>query len=439
VNHHAFSCLVLAVAAGCAYGQSPATPSSVKTYGAHLLSEAAMNHPDILAIQMNIAPASADGHFVVLSSRGLASGPPDPHVIEVSHTGVPFATFDRVTHHSTVGVPLLDVVGTRLGALIVTFDAHAAHDRSKLIFTAEVIRDELRRRTIEQSNLLDPFPCDPAFTNQTYGQHLIDAALAQNPAVLVLGIHAQPPDGTVSVIVASSFGRIGEKDDEGDIRIVRSSQPAMAVTPDGNRFNIGLPLKDMLGKTIGLLTVAFSYKKGDDRDHLLVLATQLRDHIGLHVLDTGSLVEPYPYAARYAAHIHAQDILEEALASHLHLLGLALHVTPPGCTKNVIIASTFGRIGKESDESDLQMIRSNKPNLAVWSAGHRFSGQVIQHDSSGHVIGSLLLIFPYKVGDDQADLLRQAESIEAELAAKTSSVQDLMVPVLPNPSSHLAF
>lgn len=391
-----------------------------------------MRHPNILALQMNIAPARDGGQFVVLSSTGRTQAAPDPRAIELSHTGVPFAAFDAA-HHSIVGVPLLDVVGTPLGALVVTSSAQAGHDRPKLIAAAKVIQDELRRRTIEQNNLLDPFPYDPALTNHTYGQHLVDDALAHNPAVLVLGLHAQPPAFPASVILASSFGRIGKKDDEGDLKTVRTSQPAMAVTPAGNRFNLGLPLKDMLGKTIGLLTVAFPYKEGDDRDHLLALATQLRDNIGRRLLDAASLVEPYPFAARYAAHIHAQDLLEEVFAAHPRVLGLAMHVTPPGDTKNVIIASTFGRIGTESDESDLQMIRSNKPNLAVWSSGNRYSGQVILHDRSGHVIGSLLLIFPYKAGDDQADLLKQAESIEAEVASRTASVQALMMPVPSRP------
>lgn len=387
-----------------------------------------MKHPDIVALQMNIPSASDDRQFVVISTKAGASGPTDTHVIEVNRTGVPFANLDSKTHRSTVDVPLLDAERTRLGVLTVAFIAHTAYDRAKLILAAELIRDELRRRTIEQSNLVDPFPYDRAFPNTTYGQHLVDNALMQNPDVLVLGIHAQPPGSPESVIIASSFGRIGKKDDEGDLRIVRSSQPAMAVTPAGNRFNIGLPLRDMLGQTIGLLTVAFPYTKGDNHDHLLMLATQLRNNISLHVLDTASLVEPYPYSPRYSSYTHAEDILEETLANHPHLLGLAMHVTPPGDTRNVIIASTFGRVGKESDDSDLQMMRSNKPNLAVWSAGHRYSGQVILHDRSGHAIGSLLLIFPYKVGDDQADLLHQAESIESELATKTSSIRALLMP-----------
>ena len=430
---------MLAATAGCAHGQNSAIPTRTTTYGSHLLSEAARKHPDILALQMNIAPASDVGQFVVLSSTEHASGTPDPHAIEVSHTGVPFAAVDPATHRSTVDVPLLDVVGTRLGTLVITFAAHAGQDQTKLIAAAEIIREELRRRTIEQSNLLDPFPYDPSLTNRTYGQHLVDTALAQNPEVLVLGLHAQPPTFPDSIIVASSFGRIGKKDDEGDLKTVRTSQPATAVTPAGNRFNLGLPLKDMLGKTIGLLTIAFPYKAGDDRDHLLALATQLRDDIGRRLLDAASLVEPYPFAARYAAHIHAQDLLEEVFASHPHVLGLAMHVTPPGDTKNVIIASTFGRIGLESDESDLQMMRSNKPNLAVWSSGHRYSGQVTLHDRSGRAIGSLLLIFPYKVGDDQEDLLRQAEAIEAEVAGKIPSIRDLMAPVLSTQSSRLSF
>ncbi len=48
--------------------------------------------------------------------------------------------------------------------------------------------------------------------------------------------------------------------------------------------------------------------------------------------------------------IYAQKLLDETLAKHKDVVIMAMHVTPPGKTDNVIIASNIGRIGKKADE-----------------------------------------------------------------------------------------
>ena len=110
------------------------------------------------------------------------------------------------------------------------------------------------------------------------------------------------------------------------------------------------------------------------------------------------------------------------------MIGVALHVTPPGRTDNVILASTFGRVGKLSDESDLQMIRSGKHNMKVQPGGERYSGELTLRDSARRTLGALLTIFPYKSGDDTAAMLTEVKQIRQELAAKIQNVAELMRP-----------
>jgi len=48
-----------------------------------------------------------------------------------------------------------------------------------------------------------------------------------------------------------------------------------------------------------------------------------------------------------AKKIYAQKLLDETLAKHKEVVIMAMHVTPPGKTENVIVASNIGRIGRK--------------------------------------------------------------------------------------------
>jgi hypothetical protein len=65
--------------------------------------------------------------------------------------------------------------------------------------------------------------------------------------------------------------------------------------------------------------------------------------------------------------IYAQELVNQTLARHPDLLVLAMHVTPPGASENVIIASNIGRIGKRADAED-QRIRTRRGNWSQFRA-----------------------------------------------------------------------
>src|ERR1700687_5091952 len=108
--------------------------------------------------------------------------------------------------------------------------------------------------------------------------------------------------------------------------------------------------------------------------------------------------------------IYAQKLLDETLSKHKDVVIMAMHVTPPGKTDNVVIASNIGRIGKKADEDDLRVIQTGKPNLEVNKAGDRFEVELLLQDLSHRTVGALGLVFPYKAGDDKLALQRKAEA-----------------------------
>src|SRR5258708_26181874 len=93
--------------------------------------------------------------------------------------------------------------------------------------------------------------------------------------------------------------------------------------------------------------------------------------------------------------ILAQKLVEEAMEKHPDLLVFVFHVTPPGKTTNIIIASNIGRIGKVAEEDDLRVINTGKPNLEVNSYGDHFEVEMALKDGAGKTIGALATVFPY--------------------------------------------
>jgi hypothetical protein len=376
-----------------------AAQTEKSTYGRHLLEEAAAKYPGVCGLEVRLPRLDKSGSQILLWGK---------------------------TGNASLRLTLQDVTGTEAGELKVTFPRSTVLTATQQRSEAESIRNELRRRTLDSINLVDPFPYDPRFAQNTYGQHLVDRTLSLHHDILVLSLHAKPSDTAGSVILASNFGRIGKLDDAGDLKIVDTGEVETIVTDAGNRCNLGLLLHDNLGRTIGLLTMAYPYADGDNKAALLSRAVLVRDEVSRHLLDRGSLIEKYPLDPALEGQYYAQELVEEVLLTHPGVAGVALHVTPPGQTDNVILASTFGRVGQLSDESDLQMIRSGKHNMHVLPSGIRYSGELTLRDSARRTLGALLTIFPYKPGDDTSSMLKEAKQIREELAAKIQNAAELM-------------
>jgi len=113
---------------------------------------------------------------------------------------------------------------------------------------------------------------------------------------------------------------------------------------------------------------------------------------------------------------------------HPDLLVLALHVTPPKSSNNVIIASNIGLIGKRADAEDLKVINIGETLTKINKFGNRTEVEQPLHDSSQRRIGSIAMVFPYKAGDDKSQFVVRAAKIRDELERKIPDVASLMKP-----------
>ncbi len=145
----------------------------------------------------------------------------------------------------------------------------------------------------------------------------------------------------------------------------------------------------------------------------------------LYLVTFAILVAAAPIAAaQEGKKIYAQKLLDETLAKHKDVVIMAMHVTPPGKTDNVIIASNIGRIGKKADEDDMRVIETGKPNLEVNKKGDHFEVELVMQDQSGKTIGAVGIVFNYEKGKE-AEFQKNAEQIRDEMKQKTPTLAKL--------------
>ena len=139
---------------------------------------------------------------------------------------------------------------------------------------------------------------------------------------------------------------------------------------------------------------------------------------------------PWPLHAETTApeRIYAQELVNQTVKKYPDLLVVAMHVTPPSESENVIIASNIARIGKRADAEDLQVIRTGETIAKVNKNGDRFEVELSLLDASRKPIGALAIVFPYKAGDDPSVFKTRAEMIRDELAGRIPRLSKLMEP-----------
>jgi hypothetical protein len=151
---------------------------------------------------------------------------------------------------------------------------------------------ETREQAVAGMRKVDAKEMDPSYTKAApFAQKLVDEALAKHPEVILIAIHAQPPNHK-NLIVASNFGRIGKIGDEDDLRCIRTGKSNLELSTAGNHFEDELVLLDASGKTIGALGVVFNYKAGDDKAALAKIAEQVRDEMKTQLPNKSTLFGP---------------------------------------------------------------------------------------------------------------------------------------------------
>ena len=136
-----------------------------------------------------------------------------------------------------------------------------------------------------------------------------------------------------------------------------------------------------------------------------------------------------PVYAQNSGKIYAQALVDQALRKHPEVVVMAMHVTPPDKTDNIIIASNIGRIGKLGDEDDMRVIKTGKSNLEVSPKGDHFEVELVLQDKPGKTIAAIGIVFNYKPGNDKAAFDKKAQQIRNEMREQIPDLAKLFEPI----------
>jgi hypothetical protein len=116
------------------------------------------------------------------------------------------------------------------------------------------------------------------------------ATLSAHPDLRKMGLHAIPPGGTDSVIIANAnISRIGVKSTAGDLDAVKDGKTYCAKRDDGAFFNMKLPLKDASDRTIGILVMEIPFTSAADEADAVHQAETIRQELARQIVDRDAL------------------------------------------------------------------------------------------------------------------------------------------------------
>jgi hypothetical protein len=240
------------LAAGIAVALPASARLSTKIYGQQLVDELLTRHPEVLLIGLHVTPPGEADNVIIASNFGRLGKKADEDDLNLNYKD--------------------------------------GDDRQSLERMAGAIRDELKRRTADAANLLEPYPFDPAATTLTHAQKLVDRTLEQYTGLLAMRLCTASAAAACSVI-ASSVGRIGSQADRVAAAVLHAGKPLLEVDAvHAERLNVHLPLTDSSGKIIGIVTLIHRYKEGDDKSALLASSTRIRDALSSQVVSTAALL-----------------------------------------------------------------------------------------------------------------------------------------------------
>lgn len=260
--------------------------------------------------------------------------------------------------------------------------------------------------------------------NKIYAQHLLEKTAAANPDLKGLAMHVTPPGGADNIVIASTMGKTGDKSKETDLAAMKSAE----IRTEGDRLDVELPLQDVSGRAIGALEVVFANKTGGDRVEFEKRAERIRDALRRRISHVKNLLEPAQFDPAVPTDTYAQQLVDRTLDANPDVIILALHATPPKGTKNVIVGSNIGRIGKEANSDDMDVVNTGVPKLELNEPGDRFEVEQRLLDVSGVTLGAVGVVFPYKQGDDKSLLKTKADKISDDLKRHILSAGNLLEP-----------
>jgi hypothetical protein len=116
------------------------------------------------------------------------------------------------------------------------------------------------------------------------------ATMAAHPDLRKMGLHAVPPGGHDSVIIANAnTTRIGNKSSEGDLASTKDGKTSCAKKDDGAFYSVKQPLEDANGHPIGILVMEIPYTSAASEAEAIQKGESIRHELAKQIPNYDSL------------------------------------------------------------------------------------------------------------------------------------------------------
>ncbi len=249
------------------------------------------------------------------------------------------------------------------------------------------------------------------------GQQLLLAMMSAHPYLRKMGIHAIPPGGSNSVIIANVLAsRAGVKSSDGDLDAVKDGNTFCVKRDDGAFYNLKMPMFDAAGRKFGILVMEIPYTSATDEADSVRQAEQLRAELARQIPSLGSL---FQFATNVSAP-YARKLVDEALAANPGVQKMGIHSKPHDSEDSVVIANGIpGKIGKKSSLKDLSVATSGQPTVVKVNGNSPFYDLALPlKDAAGKAVGLIVMEIRATAAKDEADALQQAQNITRGIEAR---------------------
>lgn len=118
------------------------------------------------------------------------------------------------------------------------------------------------------------------------------ATMAAHPELRKMGLHAVPPGGHDSVIIANTnTTRIGNKSSEGDLESTKDGKTSCSKRDDGAFYGVKQPLEDASGRRVGILVMEIPYTAAADEAAAIKKGEAIRHELAQKIPSYESLFQ----------------------------------------------------------------------------------------------------------------------------------------------------
>jgi iron complex outermembrane receptor protein len=127
--------------------------------------------------------------------------------------------------------------------------------------------------------------------HRSFAQELVDRTAARHPELVSLEIHAKPPDGSDSVVVASTRrDRIGQKTAADDLQVLATGRHRIELG-EANRLEVSLPLRDSDGQPVGIAKLSLVSPPSTEPAAVIPVTQRIRDELEEQIPSSLALFE----------------------------------------------------------------------------------------------------------------------------------------------------